>query len=186
MQRAIADQGQTADLWSLEAEDSANGSQYLVEHYFKPYFKILNDCQKVSTCVGPTKYKYLNGINHIAYNGQSYYKHIILSDGTLLIFHVSSQFETCGTNRNSNCAEIFVDTNGYFHGPNQFGKDFFMFGMKKDRIVPLYPPAEKPSIQTTCSKSNYGNGCAAWVILNENMDYLHCNDLEWNTKTSCK
>lgn len=29
-------------------------------------------------------------------------------------------------------------------------------------------------------------GCTAWVIVNENMDYLHCNDLDWNGKTSCK
>ncbi len=27
--------------------------------------------------------------------------------------------------------------------------------------------------------------CAAWVIYNENLDYLHCNDLAWDGKTKC-
>ena len=26
---------------------------------------------------------------------------------------------------------------------------------------------------------------AAWVILNENMDYLKCKDLSWNGKNKC-
>lgn len=38
------------------------------------------------------------------------------------------------------------------------------------------------------SKSTDANGlaCTAWVIFNENMDYLHCNDLDWSTKIKCK
>lgn len=28
--------------------------------------------------------------------------------------------------------------------------------------------------------------CAAWVLYNENMDYLHCDDLSWGKKTRCK
>ena len=33
--------------------------------------------------------------------------------------------------------------------------------------------------------SNYTK-YTAWVILNGNMDYLHCKDLSWNGKTKCK
>ena len=38
------------------------------------------------------------------------------------------------------------------------------------------------------AKNEYanGNGCTAWVIINENMDYLHCSDLSWTGKHSCK
>lgn len=36
----------------------------------------------------------------------------------------------------------------------------------------------------TKSKLN-GYGCTAWVIYNENMDYLRCNDLSWNGKIKC-
>ena len=56
--------------------------------------------------------------------------------------------------------------------------------MKKDRIVPLYTPEENPDVNRSC-RSN-GVGCAAWVILNENMDYLHCSDIGWGGKASCK
>ncbi|MCD7878338.1 MAG: hypothetical protein LUG16_00210 [Candidatus Gastranaerophilales bacterium] len=31
-----------------------------------------------------------------------------------------------------------------------------------------------------------GWNCAPWVLYKENLDYLNCNDLDWNTKTSCK
>ena len=31
-----------------------------------------------------------------------------------------------------------------------------------------------------------GGGCTAWVIYNENMDYLHCSDLSWESKTKCR
>lgn len=39
---------------------------------------------------------------------------------------------------------------------------------------------------SNCNKSNSGAGCAAWVIYNENMDYLYCNNLSWDGKTTCK
>ena len=31
-----------------------------------------------------------------------------------------------------------------------------------------------------------GYGCAAWVIFEENMQYLKCNDLSFNGKKKCK
>ena len=39
---------------------------------------------------------------------------------------------------------------------------------------------------TSVAVDQQGRGCAAWVIYNGNMDYLHCNDLDWNGKTKCK
>lgn len=36
---AIDESGTTVDQWNLEGGDSKNGSQYLVDNYFKPYFK---------------------------------------------------------------------------------------------------------------------------------------------------
>ena len=28
--------------------------------------------------------------------------------------------------------------------------------------------------------------CTVWVLYDENMDYLHCNDLSWTGKKTCK
>ena len=38
----------------------------------------------------------------------------------------------------------------------------------------------------TSSSTANGYGCAAWVMYNENMDYLYCNDLSWNGKHKCR
>lgn len=34
--------------------------------------------------------------------------------------------------------------------------------------------------------SNNGKGCAGWIMANGNMDYLHCDDLSFDSKTKCK
>lgn len=165
LQQEIAEQGQTVDHWPLEYGDSKNGSAFLLEHYFKKHFTILNDCKKPNTCIGSKKYKYLNGIEHIAYNEQNSYRHIILSDGTQIVFHISPRFNQCNDIRNE-CANIFIDTNGYFKGPNQFGKDFFVLDIKKDRLVPH-------GESKYCQIYSWGlDGCTAWILEYENMDYL--------------
>ena len=45
-------------------------------------------------------------------------------------------------------------------------------------------------MDTLCNIENKnilnGYTCAAWIIYNENMDYLHCNDLSWDGKKRCK
>ena len=183
---AINDTGMTVDQWDLKNGGSAEGSQELVEQYFKPHLKIADDCQNLNSCIGEKKYRYLNGQEHISYAGQGAYKHLVLADGQLVIFLVGGSFKNCSDGK-SDCAYIYIDINGYYRGPNQFGKDAFMFGMKKDQIRPWGTQIENPKFSSVCNtKSSYGYSCTAWVIFNENMDYLHCDDLQWGTKTKCK
>ena len=73
------------------------------------------------------------------------------------------------------------------------GKDMFYFNMRFSpaRIVPEGSPTQNPTrFKQLCnigtSNKDNGRGCTAWVLQNENMDYLHCDDLDWNTKTRCK
>ena len=46
------------------------------------------------------------------------------------------------------------------------------------------------SFENKCNMSKKtdanGYGCTAWVLQNENLDYLHCNDLSWDGKHSCR
>ena len=172
LQQAIEKQGATVDSWPLEGEDSKNGAQFLVDNYFKPYVKILNNCPDPNVCIGSKKYKYLNGIEHIAYNTQNRYRHLILADGTLVIFHVSPEFLQC-SNIPKNCAEIFIDVDGYFKGPNQFGRDFFVFSLLKDRIVPYGVLRPKPQPNYYCNVNGSGLGCAEFIIRYEKMEYLN-------------
>ena len=91
------------------------------------------------------------------------------------------------------CGNLYVDINGK-KGPNTFGKDTFSFTLKSDKIVPFGTPTATENVDekfnnycnVNSTLSSNGEHCTAWVIYNENMDYLHCNDLSWNGKTKCK
>ena len=57
---------------------------------------------------------------------------------------------------------------GFVPNGSEIGGDFGFSGYCKDKSLALS-----------------GLGCAAWVIYNENMDYLHCSDLACGVKTKC-
>jgi hypothetical protein len=91
------------------------------------------------------------------------------------------------------CAFISVDTNGNSQ-PNTLGRDLFVFYLTKKNIIPMGLPGDtlfgfenycKDKDKITPSGFPNGNGCTAWVLHNENLDYLNCKDLDWNTKTKC-
>ena len=86
--------------------------------------------------------------------------------------------------------QIYVDTNGS-KGPNQLGVDFFYFFLWPQRIIVGGAPtcgADGCNYNGFISNCLNGSGtaCGAWVIYNENMDYLHCDDLSWQGKHKCK
>ena len=89
------------------------------------------------------------------------------------------------------CGNIKVDIDG-MSGDYTFGKDVFIFNITNKGIEPSGIKG------TTLNQSNFemycnidkttnanGQACAAWVIYNENMEYLHCNDLSWDGKHKC-
>ncbi len=89
--------------------------------------------------------------------------------------------------------DIFITLGGY--GPNVYikmGIDTFNFTLTKQGIKP-YGDNEY-LFETFCNKNGknapedkQGRGCTAWIIANDNMDYLHCPDeLDFNGKTKCK
>lgn len=115
---------------------------------------------------------------------------IVLNDGTALGFAGLSG--ECTNNRGNTkhlasvCAWIIVDTNGN-RRPNQYGVDIFEFALTKYGIIPYGTPEDTACpFETTCFKSNKYNGCTAWVLYNENLDYRKCSGLGWKTKTKCK
>ena len=104
-------------------------------------------------------------------------KRYILADGTSVFFHVWSK--TCsGFNApdgsKSGCGLIEVDLDGPNKGPHQAGKDIFLFDISD--TYGIYPfgsfqvAYDLDAIYKRCF--NTGNGCAAWVINNGNLDYL--------------
>ena len=187
MANAVNEYG-TLDTWELGGGDSPEGAKLLQDRIFSPNLKIINYCEKRNSCIGDKPYKYLTGTIHIAFPDNDKRRRLVLADGTTLIYQTSGSICNSDTPRAwTGCAVVTIDVDGYYKGPNTFGKDTFTFNIMKNRIVPYGTQEESPNFQATCNtKNTYGSACTAWVIFNENMDYLHCDDLSWNGKTKCK
>ena len=95
------------------------------------------------------------------------------------------------TDKNINCSDVEVFI------PN--GKDIrrgvnnFMFKLTREGFMPAGTAnSTQYKFNRDCinndsnTNATNGHGCTAWVLYNENMDYLHCDDLTWNGKYKCK
>lgn len=186
----VVQENGTPDLWDLRAFNDGAGATNISNLYAK-YLKISKNCGIKAGCAYDGYYRDAKGINGYNYNTNGTVSKIRLTDGSTLIFHVLDP--ECRTNLYGPfeaCAGLYIDVNGNTK-PNQFGVDLFRFYIAKNRIVPA---GTRDSITTYTFKNSCvgtrdqpGSGCAAWVIFNENMDYLHCPDkLDWNVAHSCK
>lgn len=152
---------------------------------FGKYLKYQKTCGRNKGCFPNVTYKSVTGNGYSKWEDDTTDRsRAILTDGTLIMFNKMRVGEG-----NYLYAQIYVDING-FKGPNQLGKDFFYFYINPEKIVPggakaLEEKNEDEKFTKNCIQHN-GYACAAWVIYNENMDYLHCKDLSWDGKHSCK
>lgn len=155
---------------------------------FGKYLKYQKTCGRNKGCFPNVTYKSVTGNGYNKWEDDTTDRsRAILTDGTLIMFNKSAMWG--GNEGNYLYAQIYVDING-FKGPNQLGKDFFYFYISPEKIVPagakvLEEKNEDQKFTKNCIQQN-GYACAAWVIYNENMDYLHCKDLSWDGKHSCK
>jgi prepilin-type N-terminal cleavage/methylation domain-containing protein len=154
---------------------------------FGKYLKYQKTCGRNKGCFPNVTYKSVTGNGYSKWEDDTTDRsRAILTDGTLIMFNKSAMWRGEG---NYLYAQIYVDING-FKGPNQLGRDFFYFYISPEKIVPAGAKAleeknEDQKFTKNCIQQN-GYACAAWVIYNENMDYLHCKDLSWDGKHSCK
>lgn len=184
---AVQENG-TPDTWGLSAPDN---HRPIVDN-LKPYLKVIQDCSDGSKGCFPTggMYKFFSPSkgNNGVYDNLAYPK-LKLADGTLLFGSVDSNSNCTnirGTTQElqSECGTYFVDINGY-KNPNQLGKDVFIFYLTKYGIIPT-GTASDTVITFGGNCSIWGQGCTAWVIYNENMDYTKCpSDLSWGGQTKC-
>ena len=155
---------------------------------FGKYLKYQKTCGRNKGCFPNVTYKSVTGNGYSKWEDDTTDRsRAILTDGTLIMFNKSAMWG--GNEGNYLYAQIYVDING-FKGPNQLGRDFFYFYINPEKIVPagakaLEEKKEDQKFTKNCIQQN-GYACAAWVIYNENMDYLHCKDLSWDGKHSCK
>lgn len=153
---------------------------------FKPYLKVAKDCGTESAsngCFYVKGYKKLDGDSVLAIYGinNKYYK-VLLADGSSVLFRGGDYSYS-----NNQLMEVFYDVNGEAP-PNTWGKDLFEFDIYADKLVPNGHTKEE--FERYCfsdgGKYEWGSACTAWVIYNENMDYLKCPEkLSWDGKKKC-
>ena len=161
-------------------EDGSKKLDYTNSEYLKSLFakqlKVVESCDAGTNCLGKTVY-YLRGVKW----GDFYDPTLILADGTKLFFG----WTTKCTRTTRVCLDIGVALPGANKDRYILGEDIFYFQVYSNKIKPEGSTNGALS-STDCRRSAGGRQCAAWVIYNENLDYLHCDDLSWGGKTKCK
>lgn len=184
---AVNDNG-TPDTWGLTV-DSAGHELFLSK--LSPYLKFTKNCGTNQGCFPNVTYKYLHGANYSNFDSSISNAKAQLPDGSILGVYV--MFPSCnsvyGTNEalKTMCGYAIVDVNGY-KSPNQIGIDTFYFYLTKFGFVPLGTPNDTSyTFSGGCKDKTTSQGfaCTAWVVHNNNMDYLKCNNLSWTGPTKC-
>lgn len=167
---AIAEHG-TVDTWEYYDDGTTFSKQSSIEfaEYFKKYLKVSKDCGPNPGCLANTQIKYLNDSDKWSnYDIDKHYK-MILADGTYLWLRNHyincSQIDGDGApGKENTCGLLWIDVNGK-NQPNTFGKDVFVFYIKKDRITPNPDPCEDLTAR--------GWGCSNYILTHGDMGYLH-------------
>lgn len=181
LRMAIAENG-SPENWNLIDNQSGEGAVNML-NMLAPILNITKKCDLEAGCFPDVNYKSLEGQSILNLNEDQGRAKAQLADGT--IFATLTNSADCSVEQHGVklCGVIYIDING-FKPPNQWGKDFFQLNVTKTGIIPSGAPVFPNEFNNYCLSGGYS--CAAWVIYNENMDYLHCNDLSWGGRTSCK
>ena len=188
---AREEQGTPDNWYSNEGSGTAAAANRMLD-VFLPYLKVAKVCKQEQGCFANVVYKKPDNTNNYNWDTYPNSSRFILSDGTNVFFY--SYGSTIRSNGSGDLAESYgafsVDINGKA-GPNKAGVDLFEFILTKSGIFPC-GTAEATlgsgSFPEGCNRTSVagqGEGCTAWVIYNENMDYLHCDGLSWGGKTKC-
>ena len=178
------------DEWFINDSAGANQITRFAQR-MSEFMKITKDCG-IGTgvgCVTQDDAKYFDGSGDPdgPYNWDGDYK-VLLADGASLNFFL-----------NNNKITIHVDIDGPNKGANAWNKELFAFEIDRTSVGPkIIEPVGKnltdAQLTSQCfTPTNDSGACTAWVIQNENMDYLKatkgkCTNntvLSW-TNTTCK
>lgn len=182
-----------------------------IEYVLKNLFNYLNAnkfCEKAQQdkCIYcPKRGQCFKALKHNSYTfGLASNKAILLNNGDAII---SMDMPNFGCEHKSNqgmCGMLFYLFDAHKEKIKTVGENVFGFYFTPTHIEPLgankaelagaYPYMVWDRFDETCvytwndsvaGPDRNGSACTAWVILNKNMDYLHCN-LKWNGHSSCK
>lgn len=195
---AVQENG-TPDEWGMGDMYDEN-SHLIMANNFKKHLKLSQDCTNMNgtqarkVCGMQDNAGKNNNLEIVGAPSQA--KAIILNDGTIVGFrHYEANCAMGFGDLKNVCGILYVDLNGQKR-PNSDGYDQFNIYVAKDKLVPLGFKGDYLTFEKACNRkidvpfSSYSDrgmySCAAWVLYNENQDYLHCDDLSWDGKHSCK
>lgn len=199
--RAVADNGSPRS-WGLTSSthyDPAIAEKMM--GYLTPYLQVAKDCGislSNTGCFPNGTYKYRDNsgvwINwtNINTNSDGQFARIRLADGSGLAVVYLEAGVNCDrivgptAALQSVCGALYVDIDGQ-KGQSLVGVDLFGFYLTNYGIVPMgVALATNNTFSANCVSSG-GWGCTAWVIYNENMDYMKpCGStLSWSGPKSC-
>lgn len=188
----------TPDGWGITERDTGDSEseEYTAQNAINIRNKLFKNVKKITVCdnaknmkaCGAAKeYFYKNGNVDTGITSTAAQATALTSiDGSTIMIIANSGGENGEYRGEKQLAHtysiIYIDINGP-KPPNTWGTDLFGFYLTKKDVVPMGSHAE------TCytfKRDCYGSGlgCTAWVILNENLDYLKCKNLDW-TNTKC-
>jgi len=173
-----------ANAWQLAYANKGefkDGDPDDLYNYISPYIKFSKYCGRETGCWPDLMVKFLHGTDWVNIDSYTNYRKAIISNGSLIQFYARSY--------DNKAPEFRVDING-FAGPNSLGKDIFYFKVENNRVLPRgQKGTDFRPFETHCNMASAvdynGDSCSAWVIQNNNMDYLHCDDLSWDGKRKC-
>ena len=181
--RATAVYGPMSDWFVNDTTDSDRIKRFAER--ITEFMKISKNCGTSTGCWSTSPLLFVDGDEcesnaFEAEKSHAGYYFVILADGSSLSFV---------TARDGYEYRIRVDIDGPNKGKTQEGSDIFDFTIyigsgSNGQIAYQLTPSTYPDNWNGAGVSDY---YTAWVIQNENLDYLKCNNkLNWETKTSCK
>ena len=192
-QFAVNENGSPAS-WKFGTDMYDPNAHVAMANYFKPYLRLSADCVGKSL-----EYVKEHCTSTFSLNEEKFVAFLRLNNGATLIFRVwnpSCNGVYANSIKGDTCGQISVLTDPMKTLEN--GRNQFMFYLTTKGIIPAgmdgsyleFERACNPDIELPypgfASDSNM-YACAAWVIYNNNMDYLKCpGELSWDGKHSCK
>lgn len=174
-----------AEFWDIGEKAQMEGAEKVYD-IFAPYLKKAKSCRENAGCFADSYTTFSGEEYGYAPKNHSMYARGILSNGVSFALATSGSgcIYSSGTEYSNICAVLYVDLNAV-RLPNKAGVDYFGFYITKDGIKPMGVQGWDGGLNGyTCefkgqSKGN-GTGCTAWVLNNQNMDYLrHDISAQW-------
>ena len=181
---AVMENG-TIDTWGLEDSttyEDDDGNSLHTDASLEQYDKFFTVISKYLTKAGYEK------IHNTKGDGGSLNSGYILPDGTAIIGMWLSPSNCSEADPTSKCGDFYihVDNRPSQDEDGNWNPNVFAFNFYPNRISPMGLNTTWDEFKYGCLSGSAYQYCTGWVIVNGNMDYLHCKDLSWNGKTRCK